>query len=214
MTFNREKDLVSAGLHALGCALAIVGTVALLLKGAALSPWHVVSYAVFGATMIGLYAASTAYHLFYVSERVHNVLRRIDHILIFLLIAGTYTPLCLLTLRGAWGWVLFGIVWGCALAGLFLKIFWMDAPRWLYTVFYIAMGWAALIALWPLTHRLPPAALGWLFGGGAVYTVGGVFYALKFPPIRSRYFGFHELFQVFILLGSACFYVLIYVFVV
>ncbi|MGI5885312.1 MAG: PAQR family membrane homeostasis protein TrhA [Candidatus Spyradocola sp.] len=214
MTFNREKDLVSAGLHALGIALSIVGTVALVRKGLSLSPWHVVSYAIFGATMIGLYTASTVYHLFYVSERVHNILRRIDHILIFLLIAGTYTPLCLLTLRGAWGWVLLGIVWGCALAGLFLKIFWMQAPRWLYTAFYIAMGWAALIALWPLTQRLSPAALCWLFGGGVVYTVGGVFYARRFPPIQSRYFGFHELFHVFILLGSICFFVLIYGFVV
>ena len=213
MTFNREKDLVSAGLHALGFALSIAGTVFLLRKGLALSAWHVVSYAVFGATMIGLYAASTVYHLFYISPRVHNVLRRIDHMMIFLLIAGTYTPMCLLTLRGAWGWVLFGIVWGCALAGLFLKIFWMEAPRRLYTVFYIAMGWAALIALWPLTHRLPPAALCLLFGGGAVYTLGGVFYARKFPPLSCRCFGFHELFHVLILLGSACFYALIYVFV-
>ena len=134
-------------------------------------------------------------------------------ILIFMLIAGTYTPICLVTLRGPWGWVLFGIVWACALAGLFFKIFWLEAPRWLYTVFYIAMGWAALIAIWPLTHLLSPAALLWLFGGGIVYTIGGVFYALKFPRIQSKYFGFHELFHIFILLGSACFYVLIFCFI-
>ena len=210
MTFNKDKDLVSAALHILGFILSAAGTVLLLVKAAELTPWHVVSYAIFGATMMALYAASSVYHLFYISERVHGILRRIDHIMIFMLIAGTYTPICLLTLRGAWGWVLFGIVWGCALAGLFIKIFWMEAPRWLSTAFYIGMGWAALLAIWPLTQRMSGAALGWLFGGGAVYTVGGVFYALRFPRIDTRFFGFHELFHIFILLGSACFYVLIY----
>lgn len=210
MTFNKDKDLVSAALHILGFILSAAGTVVLLVKAAELTPWHVVSYAIFGATMMALYAASSIYHLFYISERVHGILRRIDHIMIFMLIAGTYTPICLLTLRGAWGWVLFGIVWGCALAGLFIKIFWMEAPRWLSTAFYIGMGWAALLAIWPLTQRMSGAALGWLFGGGAVYTVGGIFYALRFPRIDTRFFGFHELFHIFILLGSACFYVLIY----
>lgn len=210
MTFNKDKDLVSAALHILGFILSAAGTVVLLVKAAELTPWHVVSYAIFGATMMALYAASSVYHLFYISERVHGILRRIDHIMIFMLIAGTYTPICLLTLRGAWGWVLFGIVWGCALAGLFIKIFWMEAPRWLSTAFYIGMGWAALLAIWPLTQRMSGAALGWLFGGGAVYTVGGIFYALRFPRIDTRFFGFHELFHIFILLGSACFYVLIY----
>lgn len=210
MTFNKDKDLVSAALHILGFILSAAGTVLLLVKAVELTPWHVVSYAIFGATMMALYAASSVYHLFYISERVHGILRRIDHIMIFMLIAGTYTPICLLTLRGAWGWVLFGIVWGCALAGLFIKIFWMEAPRWLSTAFYIGMGWAALLAIWPLTQRMSGAALGWLFGGGAVYTVGGVFYALRFPRIDTRFFGFHELFHIFILLGSACFYVLIY----
>ena len=210
MTFNKDKDLVSAALHILGFILSAAGTAVLLVKAAELTPWHVVSYAIFGTTMMALYAASSVYHLFYISERVHGILRRIDHIMIFMLIAGTYTPICLLTLRGAWGWVLFGIVWGCALAGLFIKIFWMEAPRWLSTAFYIGMGWAALLAIWPLTQRMSGAALGWLFGGGAVYTVGGVFYALRFPRIDTRFFGFHELFHIFILLGSACFYVLIY----
>ena len=213
MTFNKGKDIVSALLHILGLGLAIAGTVVLIVKGAGYTPWHVVSYSIFGATLIALYAASSTYHTFFISEKVHATLRRIDHIMIFMLIAGTYTPICLVTLRGPWGWVLFGIVWACALAGLFFKIFWMDAPRWLYTVFYIAMGWAALIAIWPLTQLLNPAALGWLLGGGIVYTVGGVFYALKFPRIQTKYFGFHELFHIFILLGSACFYVLIFCYI-
>ena len=213
MTFNKGKDIVSALLHILGLGLAIAGTVVLIVKGAGYTPWHVVSYSIFGATLIALYAASSTYHTFYISEKVHNTLRRIDHIMIFMLIAGTYTPICLVTLRGPWGWVLFGIVWACALAGLFFKIFWLEAPRWLYTVFYIAMGWAALIAIWPLTQHLSPAALAWLFGGGIVYTIGGVFYALKFPRIQTKYFGFHELFHIFILLGSACFYVLIFCYI-
>lgn len=210
MTFNKEKDLMSAWLHLLGLGLSIAGTVLLIIRGAGMTPWHVVSYAIFGATMIALYAASSTYHLFYISDKVHGILRKIDHIMIFMLIAGTYTPICLVTLHGAWGWVLFGIVWACALGGLFIKIFWMDAPRWLSTVFYIAMGWSALIAIWPLSHALPMRGLCWLFGGGIVYTIGGVFYALKIPRISWKYFGFHELFHIFILLGSACFYILIW----
>ena len=210
MTFNKGKDIVSALLHILGLGLSIAGTVLLILKGCEYTPWHVVSYSIFGATLIALYAASSTYHTFFISEKVHTTLRRIDHIMIFMLIAGTYTPICLITLHGAWGWVLFGIVWACALAGLFIKIFWMDAPRWVSTAFYIGMGWAALIAIWPLTQKLGAAELAWLFGGGVVYTIGGVFYALKFPRINTKYFGFHELFHIFILLGSACFFVLIY----
>lgn len=210
MTFNKGKDIVSAFLHLIGLGLSIAGTVLLILRGCEYTPWHVVSYSIFGATLIALYAASSTYHTFFISEKVHTTLRRIDHIMIFMLIAGTYTPICLITLRGAWGWVLFGIVWACALAGLFIKIFWMDAPRWVSTAFYIGMGWAALITIWPLTQKLGVTELAWLFGGGIVYTIGGVFYALKFPRINTKYFGFHELFHIFILLGSACFFVLIY----
>lgn len=216
MTFNKSKDLVSSYMHIFGLILSIIGTVVLINKGIALSAWHVVGYSVFGASLIALYAASSAYHMFYISEKVHNTLRRIDHIMIFMLIAGTYTPICLITLRnaGAWGWTLFGIVWACAIAGLLVKIFWMQAPRWLSTVFYIGMGWAALIAIVPLFNHLPLSALCWLFGGGLVYTIGGIFYATKFPKIDFKYFGFHELFHIFILLGSACFYVLIYVYII
>ena len=214
MTFNKGKDIVSALLHIFGLGLAIAGTVLLIIRGCSYTPWHVVSYSIFGGSMIALYAASSIYHTFYISERVHTTLRRIDHIMIFMLIAGTYTPICLTVLRGAWGWVLFGIVWACALAGLFIKIFWMSAPRWVSTAFYIGMGWAALIALVPITRALSTPAMLWLFAGGIVYTIGGVFYALKFPRIQLKYFGFHELFHIFILLGSACFFILIWKYIV
>ena len=214
MTFNKGKDIASALLHYFGLGLAIVGTVLLIIKGCGYTPWHVVSYSIFGGSMIALYAASSIYHTFYISERVHTTLRRIDHIMIFMLIAGTYTPICLTVLRGIWGWLLFGIVWGCALAGLFVKIFWLNAPRWVYTAFYIGMGWAALIALVPICQAMSAPALFWLFAGGIVYTVGGVFYALKFPRIQTKYFGFHELFHIFILLGSACFFILIWKYIV
>ena len=212
MTFNKEKDLMSAWLHLLGLGLSIAGTVLLIIRGAGMTPWHVVSYAIFGATMIALYAASSTYHLFYISDKVHGILRKIDHIMIFMLIAGTYTPICLVTLHGAWGWVLFGIVWACALGGLFIKIFWMDAPRWLSTVFYIAMGWVCIMAIRQIVAALTPAAFTWLLAGGIIYTIGGVIYALKLPIFNSKHknFGSHEIFHLFVMGGSFCHYMMMY----
>src|SRR5690606_10702944 len=130
------------------------------------------------------------------------ILRKLDHMAIYVLIAGTYTPICLLPLRGPWGWSLLGIIWGMAVAGIFLKAFWMNAPRWLSTLIYVIMGWMVVIAFFPLVRAVPPSGIAWLLAGGLLYSLGSLIYGTKWPRFRSRFFGFHELFHLFVLGGS------------
>ena len=199
--------MAAAGLSALGLAL--------LVREAALqaTTWHVVGFSVFGASLIGLYTSSSLYHLLPLAPETLRLFRRIDHIMIYVLIAGTYTPICLTTLRGPWGGSILGVVWGMALVGFFLKIFWLQAPRGISTALYIAMGWVALVAVVPLADALPTTALVWLLLGGIFYTVGAMFYALKRPTIHPRHFTFHELFHVLVMAGSACHYWLMHQYV-
>jgi hemolysin III len=200
--------------HCIGAALAVVGTVMLLLRAMdPPMPWHIVAFSIFGGGMILLYTASTLYHWLPLSERGIRILRRVDHAMIFVYIAATYTPICLITLRGPWGWSIFGVVWGIALAGIMLKAFWITAPRWLSTAIYLAMGWIALAGIYPLTQSLPPAALAWLVGGGLTYSLGAVVYALKWPNPFPGYLGFHEIFHLFVIGGSACHFILMYRFI-
>ena len=195
-------------------ALALLGTVLLLLRCAALSlsPWHVVSFLIYGVSMVGLYTASTLYHCRNVSVKGRIALRKYDHASIYFLIAGPYTPICLVVLRtdGAWGWALFGVIWALALAGLVLTLAWITAPRWLTAGIYIFMGWLAVVALVPLLRLLPPAGFFWVLGGGILYTVGGVLYAVKWPGRDNPRFGCHEIFHLFILMGSVFHFMLMY----
>ncbi|MCI8593987.1 MAG: hemolysin III family protein [Oscillospiraceae bacterium] len=202
----------SAITHGAGAALALAGTVLLLLKAifAGAGAMSITAFAVYGATMVLLYTASTLYHSVNVSVRGRLALRKFDHTSIYFLIAGTYTPVCLIALRGPWGWSLFGVIWGLALAGLILSVAWINAPRKLTSIIYIAMGWLALIAFYPLLHTLPATGFFWLLLGGILYTVGGVLYALKWPGRDNPRFGCHEIFHVFILLGSLAHFMLMY----
>ncbi len=201
---HKLRDPVSSLTHLAGAFLAVPCTVLLIVASARhASARHVVAFAVFGASLILLYTASAVYHMPKFSEKAIRILRRIDHMMIFILIAGTYTPVCLLPLKGAWGWTLFGLVWGLAAAGIVLKALWMQAPRWLSTAVYMLMGWLVLIAFYPLAQAVSFTAIALLAGGGAAYTLGAVMYAVKWPPLRWRYFGFHELFHVFVLAGSS-----------
>ncbi|MGN1003535.1 MAG: hemolysin III family protein [Oscillospiraceae bacterium] len=202
----------SAMTHGAGALLAIVGTVLLLVRTAILggSVWHYVTFSIYGATMIVLYTASTLYHCINTSVKGRITLRKIDHTSIFFLIAGTYTPICLIPLRGGWGWSLFGVIWGLALAGLAMSLLWINAPRWVTSGIYIFMGWLAVIAIYPIVQVLPPQGLFWLLLGGVLYTVGGVLYALKWPGRNNPKFGCHEVFHLFILLGSVCHFLLMY----
>jgi len=171
-----------------------------------------ISFVLFGLSMVELYAASTVYHCLNTSVKGRVRLRKLDHTSIYFLIAGTYTPMCLVVLRqqGAWGWTLFGVAWGVALAGLVLCLVWITSPRWVTSGLYLAMGWMGVAALAPLTRQLPAEGFFWLLAGGLLYTVGGVLYAIKWPGRDNPRFGCHEIFHVFILAGSVCHFLLMY----
>ncbi len=206
ITKPRLKDPVSGLLHAFGAALSVAALVLLLLKASAGggSIWRYVGFSVFGAGLILLYSASATYHLLNLSERAMLVFRKIDHCMIFVLIAATYTPICLIPLRGPWGWSLLGAVWGFAALGIVLKAVFFSAPRWLYTACYVALGWSCLVCIVPILRTIPWQGLLWLLAGGIAYSLGAVVYAVKWPGREAKWFGFHEIFHVFILLGSLC----------
>jgi len=199
----KKPDWISGISHGLGAILAVVG-LALLTQSALAygNAWHIWSFSVFGVSLVLLYAASASYHLIPARERTHLWLRRIDHMMVFVLIAGTYTPLCLVALRGVWGWTLLIAVWFLSVVGIVFKVVWLLAPRWLYTGFYLLLGWLVVIAAGPLWRALPPPALGWLVLGGLFYTVGAIFYGLKWPKLMPQVFGFHELWHLFVMAGS------------
>lgn len=202
----------SAITHGAGAVLSVLATVLLLVKTAFAGGdvWKLVSFAIYGASMTGLYTASTLYHCVNTTVAGRIALRKYDHTSIYFLIAGTYTPVCLTALRGPWGWSLFGVIWGLAAAGLIMSLVWIDCPRKVTSTVYIAMGWLAIVAIYPLVMALGFRGVFWLALGGVLYTVGGVLYALKWPGRDNPRFGCHEIFHVFILLGSAAHFVMIY----
>lgn len=210
------KDPGSAITHFIAMALAILAAGPLLIK-AAKDPgqFHVTALAVFIVSMILLYAASTTYHTLGISPKINQILRKLDHMMIFILIAGTYTPVCMIVLGDKVGWFLLGLVWTIAIAGILIKAFWITCPKWFSSLLYIAMGWICVLAFTRIIQALPPAAFGWLLAGGIIYTIGGIIYALKLPLFNSRhkYFGSHEIFHLFVMGGSLCHYIMMYEFV-
>lgn len=202
----------SAITHGAGAALALLGTVLLLMRTALTGggPWKLVSFSVYGLTMVCLYTASTLYHSVNTSVGGRIALRKYDHAAIYFLISGTYTPICLTALRGPWGWSLLGVIWALAIAGLVMSLVWINCPRSLTATVYIAMGWLALVAIWPLWRAVGAPGLFWLLLGGVLYTVGGVLYALKWPGRNNPRFGCHEVFHLFIVLGSVAHYLMMY----
>lgn len=210
------KDPGSAITHFIGMLMAIFAAIPLLIK-AAHEPGRIylVSIAVYVASLILLYAASTTYHTFNISKKVNTILKKIDHMMISVLIAGSYTPICLLVLGGRMGWILLAIVWGFAIAGILIKAFWVFCPKWVSSVLYIGMGWTCVLAFTQLLNSLSPAGFRWLLAGGIIYTVGGVIYALKFPIFNRKHknFGSHEIFHLFVMGGSLCHFVVMYAFV-
>ena len=209
------KEPGSAITHFIGMVMAIFAAVPLLFK-AAREPdrIYIISMTIYAASLILLYAASTTYHTFDISEKVNTILKKIDHMMISVLIAGSYTPVCLIVLKGRIGIILLSIVWAIAIAGILIKAFWVYCPKWVSSVLYIGMGWTCVLAFTQLLNNLLPAAFGWLLAGGIIYTVGGVIYALKLPLFNSRHknFGSHEIFHLFVMAGSACHFVVMYAF--
>ena len=176
---------------------------------------HVVSLAIFILSMILLYGASATYHALDLSETANRILRKLDHMMIFVLIAGTYTPVCVIVLGGTVGYGLLALVWGIALAGILVKAFWITCPKWFSSILYIAMGWVCVLAFTQIITSLSAQAFGWLLAGGIIYTIGGIIYALKLPIFNSRHknFGSHEIFHLFVMGGSVCHFVMMYCFV-
>lgn len=213
---RRIKDPGSALTHFIAMIGAAVASVPLLMK-AAREPGnvHFTALLIFIASMVLLYAASTVYHTLDISEKTNQLLRKLDHMMIFILIAGTYTPVCLIVLGNRSGYFLLALVWGIALAGMLINALWINCPKWFSSLVYIALGWICLIAFRQIVLALPRAAFGWLLAGGLIYTAGGVIYALKLPLFNSRHrnFGSHEIFHLFVMGGSLCHYILMYAFV-
>ncbi len=209
--FNKLRDPVSGFSHLIGAIMSLVGLVVLVYYAATTAtPWHVVSFSIYGASLILLFTFSTLYHSLFISEKGTNLLRRIDHIMIYVLIAGSYTPICLIPLRGAWGWSLLGSIWGIAIVGIILKVLWFNAPRWLSTLFYTIMGWLIVIAFIPLLRTIPAGGIAWMVTGGILYSIGAVIYGTKWPKLNLKFFGFHEIFHLFVLAGSFCHYWLMF----
>ena len=176
---------------------------------------YIISITVYAISLILLYAASTTYHTIDRSERVNTILKKIDHMMISVLIAGSYTPICLLVLKGRTGIILLSIVWGIAVIEMLIKAFWVFCPKWVSSVLYIGMGWTCVLAFTQILNALSPAAFGWLLAGGIIYTVGGIIYALKLPFFNTKHknFGSHEIFHLFVMGGSACHFILMYAFI-
>lgn len=210
------KDPGSAITHFIGMLMAVFAAVPLIVKAThEPSPIYVVSIAIYAASLILLYAASTTYHTFDRSEKVNTILKKIDHMMISVLIAGSYTPICLLVLGGRLGIILLAIVWSIAIAGILIKAFWVYCPKWVSSVLYIGMGWTCVLAFTQLLNSMSPAAFGWLLAGGLIYTAGGIIYALKLPIFNMKHkdFGSHEIFHLFVMGGSICHFVVMYAFV-
>ena len=210
---EKIKDPGSAITHFIGMLMAMFAATPLIIKSLHEPDYiHVISLTVFIVSMILLYAASTIYHTLNLSERTNRIFRKLDHSMIFVLIAGSYTPICLIVLKGPVGYFLFALVWAIALIGIIVKICWITCPKWFSSIIYIAMGWTCLPVFTQLWTDLPHAAFGWLLAGGIIYTIGGVIYALKLPVFNAlhKYFGSHEIFHLFVMGGSVCHFIFMY----
>jgi hemolysin III len=202
-----RRPLLRGYFHLAAAAAAVVGLVLLVLL--AESPEAYIGGAVFAVSLVALYTTSATYHVVTWGNRMRGVMKRLDHSMIFVLIAGTYTPFCLLVASGAWGITILAVVWSIAVAGILLKMAWPNAPRWLGVGLYIATGWVALVAASEIANWFALVPLLLLAGGGILYTAGGVIYALKRPDPFPRVFGYHEVFHLFVIAGSLLHFTLI-----
>ena len=208
MLTKHLREPFSGMSHLLGALLTIPALIFMLSKLPEQQfTLYLASYVVFSISMFLMFAASAVYHLMEISEDGIRQLKRFDHMAIFVMIAGSYTPFCLIGLESPLAWQMFALVWAIAIFGILVKVFWLHAPRWLSTVLYLSMGWVALIVYAPLSQGLSAGAIDWLITGGVAYTVGAVVYATKWPNIHQKYFNFHDLWHIFVLAGAACHFV-------
>lgn len=197
------REPVNSITHGAGALGAVIGLGFLLYEALSRgSVSHIVAFSIFGLSMILLYTASTLYHALPVKDKTLQLLRKLDHSMIYVLIAATYTPVCLLALNGPWKWGVFITVWMLAIIGIIKKILWMEAPRWLSTGFYLAMGWMAVFILPMLFNKLPLAFLIWIGAGGLAYSAGAIIYGVEKPNPIPNWFGHHEIWHLFVLAGT------------
>lgn len=203
----------SAITHFIAMMLTVFAAAPLLVKSALSDTANMLpAMTIFILSMVLLYGASATYHSLNIGDRALRIFRKVDHMMIFVLIAGSYTPVCLIVLGGRMGYTLFAVVWGIAIAGMLLKACWITCPKWFSSIIYIAMGWVCVFVFGPLWNTLPHNAFLWLLAGGIIYTIGGVIYALKLPLFNSRhtFFGSHEIFHLFVMGGSLCHFIFMY----
>ena len=206
----------SAITHFIAMMMAVFATVPLLVKAGIQSGWeNFLAMGIFMGSMILLYGASATYHSVDLTGRSLRIFRKLDHMMIFVLIAGSYTPVCLIVLGGKLGYTLLALVWGIAAVGMLVKACWITCPKWFSSVIYIAMGWVCVLVFGPLLKTLSAPAFLWLLSGGIIYTVGGVIYALKLPIFNAKhkFFGSHEVFHLFVMGGSICHFIFMYLYV-
>ena len=206
----------SAITHFIAMMMAVFAAVPLLIKaGIQSGQENLLAMAIFMGSMILLYGASATYHSVDLTGRSLRIFRKLDHMMIFVLIAGSYTPVCLIVLGGKLGYTLLALVWGIAAVGMLIKAFWITCPKWFSSIIYIAMGWVCVLVFGPLLNTLSTPAFLWLLAGGIIYTVGGVIYALKLPIFNSKhkFFGSHEVFHLFVMDGSICHFIFMYLYV-
>ena len=213
---NYIREPINGLTHLIGAILAFVGLLAMVIKAATTtgSPTEITAVIIFGVSMILLYSASATYHMVIARDTVIAFLRRLDHSMIFILIAGTYTPFCFISLNGKIGAILFSIISGIAISGVVFKMVWFNCPRWISTALYLAMGWMIVFVFSPLTNSLNPIGLFLLILGGIFYTIGGVIYGAKPKFLQSKYMGFHEIFHIFIMLGSLAHFLTVFLYVI
>jgi hemolysin III len=207
----RQRPLLRGVLHFYAAIAAVVGAAVLLLVAGSARAY--VGGAIFAASLILLYGTSAAYHRITWTPLMRGLMRRLDYSMIFVLIAGTYTPFCLVVLPNAWGITMLSVIWGVAGGGVLVRVAWPTAPKWLAVSLYVIVGWLALIAAWELAARLDPSPLVLLVLGGALYTLGGVIYAVRRPNPWPRVFGYHEIFHLLVILGSVVHYSLVAIYV-
>ena len=203
----------SAITHFIAMMLTVFAAAPLLVKSALSDTANMLpAMTIFILSMVLLYGASATYHSLNIGGRALRIFRKVDHMMIFVLIAGSYTPVCLIVLGGRMGYTLFAVVWGIAIVGMLLKACWVTCPKWFSSIIYIAMGWVCVFVFGPLWNSLPHNAFLWLLAGGIIYTIGGVIYALKLPLFNSRhtFFGSHEIFHLFVMGGSLCHFIFMY----
>lgn len=207
--FISAKEKISGYSHLIGAAAALAGMVLLAYMARGSRELLIVSL-VYGLCAVFIFSASALYHALKKSENEVSLWRRLDHIAIFFMIAGTYTPVCYIFLEGGWRWAILIIQWTVALLGLLFKIFYLNAPRWFYTALYVIMGWVAIIPIMRFINAMPLSVALYALAGGIAYTTGALLYAVKRPAFKSKLFGFHEIFHLFILLGAGLHYLMVY----